>query len=327
MKNIFAIMIGASLIGGTSFAQTPVTLPSVINPAQNVTTTTVPNGSGVNTSGTGVQSTGRESSGKNTGYMVVAGAMGVFFGYKAVGACSSQNWPMCALYTSGAVLSGVAVMNINKQKKSNNNMADAVTSDGNNPNLPDDPSNPNNPNNPSITPGGTPGDGAPIANRINSNLRTVRNLGVRTNPDGSVTTPDGQTRNFGDMSAGALSRAGLSDKDIKSFMAAVDAAKKDADEKAKTTDANSELFGETPSGGGGRGTITTAMPGGGPAGGPRGLDRNPAQVAGMSVNYGGEQIGVGADNIYMMIHRRYDFHENQGGFLNPPAPAPAPSGP
>lgn len=313
MKKTSALVLSISLVSSVAFAQTTVTLPSVTgNP---VPTTTLPNGYSANTSGNnGVQTTGRQSSGNNTMYMVAAGAMGAFFGYKAIGACSSQNYAMCALYTSGALLSVVAITKINKQKKSNDYMADAVTEGAN----PVDPNgNPTNPNNPNAgNPDGSPGSGDPVAN-INNNLNRLRQMGVTVNPDGSVTTPDGKTRNFGDMSPGALSRAGMSGGDIKNFMADVKAAQAKADAQARATDGNSEMFGETPGSGGSRGTITTGMPNTNPSGGRSGLDRNPAQVAGMSVSYGGEQIGVGADNIYMMIHRRYNLHREGGGFIDP----------
>lgn len=314
MKKTSALILSISLVSSVGFAQTTVTLPSVTG--NTVTTTTVPNGSSANTSGTGVQATGRQSSGNNTMYMVAAGAMGAFFAYKAYQACSATPIASvpCALYTSGAVLSVVAITKINKQKKSNDYMADAVT-EGANPVNPDGtPTDPNNPN--AGNPNTPPGSGDPVV-RINNDLNRLRQMGVTVNPDGSVTTPDGKTRNFGDMSPGALSRAGMSGGDIKSFMADVKAAQAKADAQAKATDGSSEMFGETPGGGGSRGTITTGMPNTNPSGGRSGLDRNPAQVAGMSVSYGGEQIGVGADNIYMMIHRRYNLHREGGGFIDP----------
>ena len=46
-----------------------------------------------------------------------------------------------------------------------------------------------------------------------------------------------------------------------------------------------------------------------------GIDRDPAQVSGMAVNFNGESIGVGPDNLFKMIHRRYDLQKTQGNFI------------
>lgn len=47
-----------------------------------------------------------------------------------------------------------------------------------------------------------------------------------------------------------------------------------------------------------------------------GVDRDPAQVAGMQKNYNGEPIGVSGDSIFKMMTRRYKVKENQSTFLD-----------
>lgn len=46
-----------------------------------------------------------------------------------------------------------------------------------------------------------------------------------------------------------------------------------------------------------------------------GLDRDPAQVAGMQKNYHGEPIGVAGDSIFKMMNRRYQVKDKQDAFF------------
>lgn len=47
-----------------------------------------------------------------------------------------------------------------------------------------------------------------------------------------------------------------------------------------------------------------------------GVDRDPAQVAGMQKNFNGEPIGVAGDSIFKMMTRRYKVKESQSSFLD-----------
>lgn len=44
----------------------------------------------------------------------------------------------------------------------------------------------------------------------------------------------------------------------------------------------------------------------------------PVSVEGLSVNYGGEKIGVAGDNLFNMMRRSYDAERRRGGFLGEP---------
>jgi hypothetical protein len=68
--------------------------------------------------------------------------------------------------------------------------------------------------------------------------------------------------------------------------------------------------------GGGSGADPMAAYGAAGAGAGSGIDRDPAQVAGMQKNYNGEPIGVSADSIFKMMTRRYKVKESQSTFLD-----------
>lgn len=51
-------------------------------------------------------------------------------------------------------------------------------------------------------------------------------------------------------------------------------------------------------------------------------ERTPSNVAGLSKNFNGEQIGVAEDNIFAMMNRRYQTKDKQNSFLDPAVVAP-----
>ena len=86
------------------------------------------------------------------------------------------------------------------------------------------------------------------------------------------------------------------------------------------------VAGEESSGGGGSGGSGSSGAGGdaagygvagaGAHGAGLGIDRDPAQIAGMQKNYNGEPIGVSGDSIFKMMTRRYKVKESQSTFLD-----------
>lgn len=144
----------------------------------------------------------------------------------------------------------------------------------------------------------------------------------------TVTAPNGKTLKAKDVnSPEAMAAAGVSQGIIDGVSAATEqnlalAMKKVA--KYMKTPVNGE---EYASGGGGSasdGSSTSAASAGAGAGsgsgsGAReglGVDRDPAQVAGMQKNYHGEPIGVSADSIFNMMTRRYRTKDSQNSFLD-----------
>lgn len=137
----------------------------------------------------------------------------------------------------------------------------------------------------------------------------------------TVTTPDGQTLPFSaGVSPAALSAAGVSGSDLSKMTAALNKA----DAKAAAIKAGDGVEGDGAIGGPGGSSAGSAETGKGytpatQAAGPRlGIDRSPAQVAGLTKNFNGEPIGVASDSIFGIIDRRYEFHSRQGSFLAQP---------
>ncbi|WP_413289337.1 hypothetical protein [Bdellovibrio sp. HCB337] len=149
--------------------------------------------------------------------------------------------------------------------------------------------------------------------------------GVTYDPKtGNLTTADGKTIKGKDVSSpAAMEAAGVS----KSVIDSISAMEKKFEAKAKakvdklmSVAVNGEE-GSAGGGGGGGSAITSgsgseAAAGYAAAGSGLGVDRDPAQVAGMQKNYNGEPIGVAGDSIFKMMNRRYKTKENQNTFLD-----------
>lgn len=136
----------------------------------------------------------------------------------------------------------------------------------------------------------------------------------------TVTAANGKTLKASDVnSPAAMAAAGVSKSVIDGVTSMSEknlaAAMKKVEKYGKIA-VNGE---EGSSGGGGGGTTSAsaASAGDGEGGRPSGLgiDRDPAQVAGMQKNYNGEPIGVSGDSIFKMMTRRYKTKESQNTFL------------
>lgn len=153
-------------------------------------------------------------------------------------------------------------------------------------------------------------------------LRDLERRGVVYNKeDGSITTPRGKVSASSLSSPSAMKAAGFSDKDISQYMKAQEEAQKKADDYSGIL----KKFGvdEGESGGG------MAPSGGESAGAPgfdfnkfmKGLNQKPAKekqtVAGLSKSDGkGGQIGVAADSLFEMVHRRYKSERDMNKFID-----------
>ncbi len=143
----------------------------------------------------------------------------------------------------------------------------------------------------------------------------------------SVTTAKGNTIKGSDLgNSAALAAAGVPQSAIdmmKSMESDVVAkAMKKVDKLGLNTNV---VSGEESSGGMGGGGGAGSASGSGDVnpygamagkGSSLGIDRDPAQVAGMQKNYNGEPIGVSGDSIFKMMNRRYKVKESQSTFLD-----------
>ncbi len=150
--------------------------------------------------------------------------------------------------------------------------------------------------------------------------RQLREHGVTINPNtGEVRMPDGRTFNASDLSSTAAMRAaGLTSSEITALQDATNKSLAQANAATDSTAATPELFDGNIGSGGGGGNAgmgsdeTFSLIGSGAPTAPP--DRRPASVQGLQRDYNGEPIGVAGDSLFLMMQRRYDFHESQGSF-------------
>ncbi len=121
-------------------------------------------------------------------------------------------------------------------------------------------------------------------------------------------------------SADSMRTAGAPDSAIKDYTSTMQSALQKAAEKAKGAD--NDMFGGDLGGGGSGAPVVAAAADGSQGfsmpGQPRlGINRDPAQVAGMKKDYKGNPIGVAGDSLFDMIDRRYQLHRENGSFLAP----------
>lgn len=164
-------------------------------------------------------------------------------------------------------------------------------------------------------------------------LASARDQGYQIDiKNGTVTDPKGNTYSASDFSSRAsMQRKGLSSATIAGIekgradisMKASALAKKELSKKnsEKSGGTDSDSYGDGGSGGGkGTGVSVGSYSGlmgvaGANANLAGGVSRDPAQVAGMTRDFHGTPIGVSAENLFLMMNRRYDLHSNNGTLL------------
>lgn len=136
--------------------------------------------------------------------------------------------------------------------------------------------------------------------------------GAKLNPDGSVSYNGNNLSNVDPNSPESLRAAGFSDSQIAQALAA---NKKLNDAVNSKYGAMTADNGYAEGGGGAAGSAPIAAPSL-VFGKKAGLDRNPANIAGMQKNFNGEPIGVAGDNIFEMMKRRYVAKDRQSAFYD-----------
>jgi hypothetical protein len=272
--------------------------------ASSVTTTTINSPT--------IQTLGQQAAAStNKGSSLAAAGMAVTAVGVAVNCFSvPMNVPMCKLFAAGlAVTTAVKLFMGNASNQSNGTVAAVTTTS--------DPYNLNGGD-----AGGTskPGQPAPpqapnyandpdVKNAL-ATLSKLESQGWKVDlQKGTVTTPDGTTISGSTLnSASAMQAAGISKNAFDAFQKEMAKVPGLAAEKAKSADAGSDLFGDSPGGGGSKSSSAGGNAYAGLAMGPGpklGISRDPAQVAGLAKTLpNGEKMGVAEDDIYEMIHRR-----------------------
>lgn len=327
---VFSFIVSSSMMmSSQAFADRAAYGTATLTPTQVV----VPTSAGANSAAAPQAETIKTEASKNVQKTktakTTATIVGLACGYKAFAACSPAGiasgggW-RCAAYIA-CVGASVKINNdLGKVTDTGGMTVGAVNFDDTNPGHAADSTvpNPNANNNSNFGP------------QADVNLAKLKNVqkdlekkgwkfddktGAVTTPEGKILTGDMMTIPPGQSS----NSLGMSHADLNKFNNEMKDLKAKVEEQAKGADAAGDSFADTPAGGSSSSMPTSMtnpmdMPGShslAPNG--LGLDRNPAQVAGMSKSFNGEVIGVAKDSLFDMVDRRYELLKNDNKFLAP----------
>lgn len=285
--------------------------------ATSTTTTTVPSQT--------IQSLGQQAAAKSDGGTALAKAGMAITAFGAAATCipTPGNPALCKVFLAGLAATTLVSMLMGKSSGTSNDTVKAVST-----------SNPTDPYNLNNNGGSTDGKTGPAApdyqqqeeykNAMNV-IKQAEGKGWKVDlKKGLITDPKGKTFSTAMVnSADSMRAAGVSEANIKAYQNEMNKIPALAAEKAKAADGAGDLYGDSAVGGGGAKTAGSADGGNPYAGldlptGPKlGIDRDPAQVAGMSKDFNGNPIGVSQDSLFKMIDRRYELHNKNGSFLSP----------
>lgn len=241
--------------------------------------------------------------GKQNNVAQVAQTASNMFGMAAAACCASTGCDKCSPLVVATVVSGVTSMHNGQKSGASYDYAKDLKASSDI----------------DTTPTPASSSSGMTETQLNNLLKPVKELGYSVDlKKGTVTDPDGKTYSAANLSsAAAMSAAGIDpsfEDDMKKIL-------KEAEKKVtgkKSSDGS--MFDEGMSVGGGSGAGAAASPDYaalmmGEKSRGEGLNRDPAQVAGLKTNFNGEPIGVSADSIFGIIERRYDFHKTHGSFI------------
>ena len=324
----------AALANGTTMAPVDMGQTQAVMPTATGTTTTggtsgyaAPVTAG--TAGVAAQ-TARGAQGGQAAGAIVGGVVTVGFGYKcAVGDPSTKSWA-CPL----AVAAGAATLFMSSAARGSGNSASTLSTSGANGAGTTSTTAPNQ-GSTSITGGNnTSGNSSSSSSMaIDSQMSQVEKqvmavqkdlakAGYTMSPDGqTITGPDGKKTNMSTFSSPqSMAAAGFSSSDIKSMQDTVAQATAKAQDKIKGISMAVE------GGAGGGGAMGGPMGGGGGGGaggygaygarfgaGAGGAGKQP-KVSGLSKKLGTDNIGMAGDDIFEMVHVRYQQHDTENGF-------------
>lgn len=323
MKNILSIILAVSFgftpVGYAQERTTATPENEYANPtvsaAATTTTTTIPT----------IQSSGDQSSKKNNaGKLLGMAAMGVTAAGVAMTCFTPVKNPKCPWFIAGLAASTIVTTMMGKAKKQSDATVSAVTVGA----APVDSTA--NPADQVYNGSGTDYSANPDYQAGLQAIDALKKQGYAFDmKTGVVTDPSGKKFSADTFASNAsMAAAGYSSGQIAGFNAERSKLLKDIEAKVKAAD-GTDMFGEEAGGGGGAKAAASAGAADGGLGGVSlgsaglanqglGIDRDPAQVAGMTKSLGGEPIGVSADSIFGMMGRRYDFLEGQNSFMTGP---------
>lgn len=321
---LLAIILFSNFSVGNQESNTPGNDNSSQNgTGPGATTNVAPANTGVN-----IQQSAVKADKGNKKMETVAKVVGT--GMIAYGAweASHENYGTAALYFGMGALSFMQAKKNKKSADGANITIDDTSSKDNpfgDPDKKDDPNvvDDNNRSDPNLSTHVNTGKLDEIVSRLTTSgiggIKMDKKTGnIFDSNSGKTYTPD-QFKNAASMSA-----AGFSDSDINSALKAASKSEKDILKKL-----GEEGIGAATAENGfqdGSGKLGTLSSGSSGLGGLGGLSQRSTaslaptkapsnQIAGLSKNFNGDRIGVGADNIFMMMTRRYKTKEKQNSFF------------
>lgn len=282
--------------------------------APTTTTTTMYQYSGPTIKDAAAQAIQNSSNGKNMA-LAAAGVTGA----GALATCPNPaSATMCKLFVAGLAASMASTLFMGNASSQSQGTYDAVTGTT-------DVQNPNGIRTEDETPSLKPSNLSDNPDWIVATKAktTLESQGWKLDPKGkSATTPSGTVIPASALnSASGMASVGASPSDILSFQSAMKKIEEKAGKLSKSG-AYGSMFDDAAGGGGGGGgsksasaTIPYLPPI--PSGPKLGINRDPAQVAGMKKDYNGSPIGVAGDSLFDMVDRRYKLHQENGSFLGP----------
>ena len=293
---------GQTDAGATEKPPTPVTTPTPV--ATNIN-----------------QSLNKTSSEQSSTAMIAAVAAGVF-GTKAVICCATvvggnPCGAQCPLYVAAAAGSVIVALENSSKSAGNSDAACKFLAGG--------CSGSGGSTKPDGNGANGSGSGATDSSMkvTNDALATARKnlaaVGAKVDfANKTVTMPNGAVSKIDPGAASAaLSAAGLTSSDLKA-MANKALAEKGGTPKAAEGVESDGVIGVGGGKAGNTGEVsgsTGALP---VLADPQlGINRDPAQVAGLSTNLNGTPIGVASDSLFGIIDRRYQLHSDRGSFIPP----------
>jgi hypothetical protein len=254
--------------------------------------------------------------------MLISTGAAAYAGYQAFArysaCCNGMNYGCCneaVLWTIGSAAAGAQARNMSKAKSISDSSRDAVTTGAFNPSSlnPQDPDKAAEEimrNNPDIKEAQKHLD--KVKDKTGMTVDLVK---------GTITKSDGTVVDLNKSSPSASADLGLTPEQMGQLSAMVGEAFKEAEKKVGSAGLD-KLEGDTiVSGSGSTATVSTDFVESsmdfGRAAAPREakINRDPAQIAGLSKKYNGDLIGVAEENIFTLINRRYEVKAKTDHFI------------
>ncbi len=323
MKNILLLIASCSLVSSMAYARNQQ-LPTIYAPSTTTTTTSTT----TTTVGATIQTIGIQAQNNtNKGQALATAGMAVTAAGAMATCWNPSTAKACKLFVAGLVATTAIRIFMSKASNKSSGTVAAVTVDD--PyNL--DTGNTGTSNGTKTTTNQTPSYvNEPEWKNAQQTIKKLTDAGWKVDTTtGSITDPSGHKYSSAVVdSAANMQAAGFSGSDIKAFQSAMSKVPAMAAEKTKSADATSDMFGDDAGGaGGGAKAAASADSGLTPYGSlgtgagsahALGVNRDPAQVAGMAKDFNGTPIGVSQDSMFQMIDRRYNLHNKNGSFISP----------